>query len=499
MPTTSRPRDKGIRTTRSRAKKAKGLTCRNCRTRKIRCDGSLPNCGICRAYGEDCLYDKAPPMSQILAMTERIAQLEKASQNDTRLITSPDSRDLATTQVGVLSGAVRSPSIADSVPRSGGDSSNLPSGAANTLENGPLTNDNAYYETTSSVHAPETLLQQEQSPNTATPYTRSHGASVQPLKTLSPGSRNQLSFWEDKVIEAGSVELHLPESTVRHLLHTHWTWVHPAFMFVHKETFLRDAATGGEFYSPLLLSVICLHSTRFTDHHLDEELLARTKLYLGHAMHQEPSIPMTQALLQHSAREIGRGNLSQAWLYSGMAFRLAADLGLFTRTWTDYEDTDTVQARRNQISCQLAWSCFLWDKIISLYFGRHPTLQEPPAAACSFEGLSDGDDLWQPYDAEGIRNYPPLQSQKIACFTNFCKLGIIINDVLLNIYGKQRTQDVVEFIRSANQRLQIWRNNSPSGLRIDVSGSPDERFHCPPQHILTQKLVVFASPHHGYW
>jgi hypothetical protein len=361
--------------------------------------------------------------------------------------------------------------------------------APNALENGPLTDTNAYYDTTSSVHAPETLLQQERTPVSATSISKPSLSSVQSHKTLSPSSQGQISFWEDKVVEVGSVQLHLPEATVRHLLHTHWTWVHPAFMFVHKETFLRDAATGGEFYSPLLLSVICLHSTRFTDHHLDEELLARTRLYLGHAIHQESSIPMTQALLQHSAREIGRGNLSQAWLYSGMGFRMAADLGLFTQPWIEHDDMTTEQARRYQISRQLAWSCFLWDKIISLYFGRHPTISEPPAATISFDESSDGDELWHPYDAQDNRDYPLVQSQKLACFTNFCKLSIIINDVLFNIYGKQRTHNVLEFIRSARQRLREWRHNSPNGLRIDVFGSPDERFHCPPQHILTQKLV----------
>jgi hypothetical protein len=41
-----------------------------------------------------------------------------------------------------------------------------------------------------------------------------------------------------------------------------------------------------------------------------------------------PSIPTVQALLLLSAQECGQGNLSQAWLYSGMAFRLLVDLGI---------------------------------------------------------------------------------------------------------------------------------------------------------------------------
>lgn len=463
--------------TRVRAKKASGLTCRNCRTRKIRCDGSQPACGICLAYNEECHYDKAPPMSQVLAMTDRIAELERMVRELQQNANQPGATSSSSTTFNNTSETyLESGSFQDTA-------SSLPPETTPIPDDTTLDRSDAYYETTSAVHAPETALQQL-TPNTATHSVLGGRTDRQHRRLLAPDAR-QLAFWADRVAEIGSVQLHLPPETVRHLLETHWTWVHPAFMFVNRETFLRDAATGGEFYSTLLLAVLCLHSTRFTDHHLSEELLARSKLLLGQEIHKEGSIPLVQALLQYSAHEIGKGHVSQAWLYSGMAFRIATDLDLFSETWNDQDEIRVEEARRAQVSCQLAWSCFLWDKIISLYFGRSPTLSEPPKSQLNPDLPVDEVDIW-PKVGAGLdgRGYPETPSHKHACFANFGKLAVIINDVLLHIYGRRRTKQILAFVRDTRQRLSAWRAQSPAALRVDTTTEPQR---CVPPHIVTQK------------
>lgn len=81
------------------------------------------------------------------------------------------------------------------------------------------------------------------------------------------------------------------------------------------------------------------------------------------------SIPFTQALLQLSALKIGKGHTSMAWMYSGMAFRMAIDLGIFSdpsnsSSNDNNNDKDEHLQQRKQVCQQLAWSCYLWDKII---------------------------------------------------------------------------------------------------------------------------------------
>lgn len=86
------------------------------------------------------------------------------------------------------------------------------------------------------------------------------------------------------------------------------------------------------------------------------------------------TIPTVQTLLLLSAQECSAGNTSQAWMYSGMAFRMIDHLGICvdSQRYTGnipFSDED-VEIRR-----RLYWSCYFWDKIISLYLGRSPSLQ----------------------------------------------------------------------------------------------------------------------------
>lgn len=438
--------------------KASSLTCRNCRDRKIRCDGSQPRCGICVAYHDECIYDKPPPMSQITSMAARIAELERLVQELRRAPVNSVSPDSGTVVVTENAGSTI---LADSTEMS-------------------LSKDDVCYDTTSAVHPPETLLQE--SPGSSA-QPSSYSTSF-PLQTVLAPSSDQIAFWEETALENAALYTQMPKTTVAHLLATHWTWVHGAFHFVPRAMFLRDAAVGGEYFSVLLLHVICLHSTRFTEHHLTESLLARTRLYLSQEIHKEPSIPLVQALLQFSAREFGKGSISQAWLYSGMAFRMAVDLGLFIeskRALTNYQLEDI---RRTEVCRQLAWSCFLWDKVISLYLGRAPALPEPPPWDAELSMLCPETDNWRPFPqhSPGPGDNTEMPSHTSICFRNFCRLAVIINDILLNIYGTKRTKNIVGFVQETRQRIQTWRAESPHVLRLQ---SPLTQ--CPPPHIVTQK------------
>jgi hypothetical protein len=62
----------------------------------------------------------------------------------------------------------------------------------------------------------------------------------------------------------------------------------------------------------------------------------------------------------------------KAWLYSGMAFRMAIDLGIQLpndklSTYVKNLSPEDIEIRK-----RLFWSCYTWDKAISLYCGRMP-------------------------------------------------------------------------------------------------------------------------------
>ena len=79
--------------------------------------------------------------------------------------------------------------------------------------------------------------------------------------------------------------------------------------------------------------------------------------------HEKPRLTTVQALALMSVREAGCGREAKGWVYSGMSFRMAYDLGLHLDSGTLSGSRDAslndeeVDARRITF-----WGCFLFDK-----------------------------------------------------------------------------------------------------------------------------------------
>lgn len=155
----------------------------------------------------------------------------------------------------------------------------------------------------------------------------------------------------------------------------------------------------GPYYSHALLNALLAHSSRWCrgdpnirsllEPYEDGHLFARharailfEEISLGKC-----GIPTVQTLLLLSAHECGAGNRTSAWLYSGMAFRLIEDLGICVDNGR-YTPHVAKSDEDLEIRNRLFWSCYFWDKMISLYLGRCPSLQQsevsPPQVLCKF-------------------------------------------------------------------------------------------------------------------
>ena len=78
-----------------------------------------------------------------------------------------------------------------------------------------------------------------------------------------------------------------------------------------------------------------------------------------------------QALLLMAYREIGIGAMAQSWLYTGMAVRMAQDLGMHrsSESWTS-DDSPLFTPVQQQIRKRIWYSCVIMDKYVSTYIGR---------------------------------------------------------------------------------------------------------------------------------
>lgn len=303
--------------------------------------------------------------------------------------------------------------------------------------------------------------------------------------------------WEEFALGNAAMQSDIPRQVISKLLQIHWAWITPMFNWVYRPAFMRDMAIGGPFYSPFLLTVMCAHAARFDSTKTGELLISKARLLLGTEIHNPSSIPTAQALLQLSARDLAYGSMSQAWLYSGMAFRMVSDLGLHHST-TNITTLGPLSAEDLEIRRRLFWSCYFWDKAISLYLGRMPVLQEVPLNQPP-ELVDDSaeNDLWSPHwgDSVNLSNvslgeYPQYKSYVVSSFENCCKLAVILNDIVLHLYARRAATNTDEVLNGIQKRLDEWRAKSPSHLRYDPDDLPDS---CPPPHILTQNMLYYTT------
>lgn len=316
--------------------------------------------------------------------------------------------------------------------------------------------------------------------------------SVNTLSPLDPRSNLTAAAiesraWEHFALGNAALRLGIQHETLVELMKLHWSWIAPGFMWVYRPAFMRDMATGGQYCSELLLTVLCAHSSRFRDHSVGESLVARARLLLGTEIQKPCAIATAQALLQLSARDLAFGSVSQAWLYSGMAFRMVSDLDLYRNT--SVTGSDDTSPEDNEIRKRLFWSCYFWDKAISLYLGRMPTLTDLPSERdIVLLDESAEHDTWSPYSGTSQNlEYPPRKAHAVSCFQNSCKLAIILNDIIQAFYSRRQPANAEQAVHNIAIALRDWRTNTPAHLRYDPTDLPNT---CGPPHIVTQKYVA---------
>lgn len=167
------------------------------------------------------------------------------------------------------------------------------------------------------------------------------------------------------------------EQLISHLMTMYFTWHYPFFTTLPKDLFYRDYIRGvsGQYCSSLLVNTILALGCHFSswegarespqnsatagDHFFKEA----KRLVLENDEHENARLCTVQALALMSVREAGCGREGKGWIYSGMSFRMAFDLGLnlnVSSHRTHNLDDEEVDARRITF-----WGCYLFDKFVN--------------------------------------------------------------------------------------------------------------------------------------
>ncbi|KAI9852128.1 MAG: hypothetical protein M1838_001752 [Thelocarpon superellum] len=278
----------------------------------------------------------------------------------------------------------------------------------------------------------------------------------------------------------------------KHLMNMYFNWHYPYFTTLSKSLFYRDFLLGrpaddtrrkSEYCSPLLVNAMLAlgcHFSSWPGARADPEDSATTgdhffreakRLLVEDDEHEKPRLATVQALALMSVREAGCGREGKGWVYSGMSFRMAGDLGLnvdsggLTGHRSDLNDEE-IDARRVTF-----WGCFLFDKCWSNYLGRQPQLPVSNITVPKFDVFPVEDAAtWSPYtDAGMIQAYSqPARTRAVALrISSLCEIS---SDLLIYFYhpthmdrsGNKSTE--LKKLSELHTRLEAWRKEMPKEM-----------------------------------
>jgi hypothetical protein len=180
----------------------------------------------------------------------------------------------------------------------------------------------------------------------------------------------------DEAFSAPSVlhrEGYIPPSLQSHLLELFWTWQNTWQYVVHKRAFMSefDAGTRGRYCTPLLLLAILSLSSRYSDwpeartdpqdaNTAGEAFANQAKELLFQEI-EAPTVSTVQAAVLLALREYAVNAETSAWVYIGMAVRMAHTLGLNVdcSSWVASTQITPLEEEVRRVAW---WGCFLVDK-----------------------------------------------------------------------------------------------------------------------------------------
>lgn len=228
---------------------------------------------------------------------------------------------------------------------------------------------------------------------------------------------------------------------------------------------MNDRFANGTM-SAFLACCICAHGARFADNPRDTPASASTPFI---AQAQELIIPLVHlpttdvvtGLLLLAWLCYGQGSESGMWQYSGMAFRMAIDLGL-------HENSEVYETQGHVVRTRhLFWNMFITDRIIAFALGRPASISEDIIEI----PLPEDKDFFP----DPARNTPmaPIDPVEPVPFVYLTKLMIIcgrISNVLNGRRGRPRTlvssaEPLAEQLAELQVRLVQFVSTLPDSLK----------------------------------
>ncbi|KAK9718731.1 hypothetical protein K7432_005276 [Basidiobolus ranarum] len=463
--------------------------CDHCRRKKVRCDGVQPCCGHCKVLNIECTYldvtkKRGPPKGYIEAIENRLHRMEHLlgglAQSDPRVAENimAELRKIEVDDSAVIINSQRSSKSNEHIR-----SPHISKDSSESACNSPLTN--------SSKSSPRDVLASD-------PVIESLGDDTSQLSFDEQGRVRYMggssgfyvlqdnvkmedsfdslrSFIQESSNQESSEDKTdvLPASPVfEHLLDVYFTYINPFFPLLHKADFYGQLRQNVHSVSKLLLnSIFALSSNLSREREWLHKENARFEVFYSRAKcllnesYDVTSLSNVQALILLSiCFRITHGGI-KSWIYSGMAIRLAEDLGLHRNpdSWQTQRLSNSVRETRKRVW----WACYILDRGASSSMGRPLCIDDrhcdtsypniPPLELDSPQVMSD-----------------PEAGYCMKVFVQSVKLHEIMGSILNNIYAIRGTS-TENPIRSESILLELdsalhtWQVSLPSSMKYEPS------------------------------
>ncbi|KAH8691881.1 fungal-specific transcription factor domain-containing protein [Talaromyces proteolyticus] len=332
------------------------------------------------------------------------------------------------------------------------------------------------------------------------------------------GNMNTTRMDTQSILEKAGLGHKIPRELEDHLIKLYLTWEDPATHIVDGQLFFearnqvldhpQNMGRMPSYYSELLVSAMCAVGVAFTTRIIPELpspmaefFSSRAKALLEVEM-DRPSVSTVQALVVLSAHEAAFTRDARGWLYSGMAIRLAVDLGLHLDV-ESYVATGMMSRAEADVRRTTFFGVYILDIYWSYYMGR-PPMMNAVKATISIPEIDD--DLksyrqWQSYMEEPYITMDPGPSWTAtdAVWTQ-CKYTISLCGIMESLREALYTpipmspSTRILHVTECTENLARWFDELPPSLRIDLDDS--SKIHLP--HIIQlnmqyHEILIFAN------
>lgn len=315
------------------------------------------------------------------------------------------------------------------------------------------------------------------------------------------------------VLEAANLDKAVDPAIEEHLINLYFAWQDPFFHVVDEKMYRvgreewRMQGKDVGYYSEVLTNAMCAAGGAFDARYhpnfvtwpksLADYFADRAKALLELEM-DSPCLATVQALVILGGHEMACKRDARGWLYSGMAMRLAFDLGLHL-DMTDYVRKGKISTTEADMRRTTFWGAYIVDHLSGFYYGRPVRINNGDISVIkpAVEPAAGIVSSWVPYGS-----HTPMASDPSLCFqvplelvsrasVELCEIMEPLGHVLYGVSNISR-QDLHLLSYRVTGEMLDWKANLPPLLQVNYHDTTTAYLpHVMMLHMLYHQMMIY--------